>query len=132
MTFVGSLMIQPLATKDFRDTGLDFMLRLAFDHNLSDSWSFGYNLDTAELFKNFKVTGEFTYSPGGKWSGYAEYFSTYSNSAPQHNIDLGIFYLINSSLQLDLAAGRSIFDTAPRAFATVGVSYLIRSKVLRN
>lgn len=55
VAFVGSLMIQPLATKDFRDTGLDFMLRLAFDHNLSDSWSFGYNLAPPNFLKTLKL-----------------------------------------------------------------------------
>jgi len=89
---------------------------------LSDKWSFGYNVAAANLFKELKLTGEFSYAPGGRWSGYAEYFSTYSKQQPEHNVDVGVFYLINPRLQLDLAVGRSIFDTETRAFGTFGIS----------
>lgn len=128
VAFVGSLMIQPLATRDFSDTGVDFMLRLAFENELTDQLSLDYNIATAELFKELQLTTELSYNPGGKWAGFVEYFSTISAQQPEHNLDAGLKYLVNSNLQLDIAGGRSIFDSEPRIFGTVGVAYLIRAK----
>jgi hypothetical protein len=63
---------------------------------------------------------------------FAEQFSFISNYQPRHNVDLGVFYLLNNNLQLDFYAGTFIFNNTPKNsilnsfFVGAGVSYKIQ------
>ncbi len=124
ITFVGYVSFERLASKEFQGNKIPFELKLAFENELSDKFSLGYNVGTSNSFKDLDLTMGLSYTPIEKISAFVEYFSTLSKIETEHNIDVGILYVIKPNLQFDLAGGRSLFDSADRFFTTIGVSYL--------
>ncbi|HLR38729.1 MAG TPA: transporter [Chitinophagaceae bacterium] len=120
---LGNLSYNQWASKDFRTNQISYGVKLAFENTISDQWSIGYNIGTAEAFNTLDVTFEIGYSPIQHLATFLEYFSTFSDGSPQHNIDLGAMYLLQKNIQIDFALGRSIFAAHQRLFATCGISY---------
>lgn len=124
ITLVGYIGFEKLASKDFSGNGIPAEIKVAFENELSDKFSIGYNIGTSTWFENCNLTFGVGYSPIDKLTGFVEYFSTLQKGAAAfHNFDLGILYIINQKLQLDIAAGRSLFDKDKRMFFTTGFSY---------
>ena len=58
-------------------------------------------------------------------SAYAEGFGVVSEEAPnQFNYDLGLMYLINNTIQIDLYAGAGFSDFSPNFIFGFGLSKL--------
>ncbi len=123
ITFVGYVSFEKLASKNFQSNRIPFEVKLAFENELSDKFSLGYNLGTSNNFTDFNITMGLSYAPTEKILTFVEYFSTVTQTT-EHNVDFGIMFLVKPQLQLDIAFGRSIFNTEERLFATLGVSYL--------
>lgn len=124
ISFVGYLSYGQIATKDFQNKEWAYQVKLAFENNLTDRLSLGYNVGVSNKFENLDLSAGLGYTITNKISFFMEYFSTISKSADEHNADLGVMYLITPRFQVDLACGHSIFAKAPRFFITFGTSYL--------
>jgi Putative MetA-pathway of phenol degradation len=71
-------------------------------------------------------TAGLLYDLSPKLEVFAEYFAQYQpEEAPQHNIDAGLLYDIGRNMQLDLAAGSTIFYEEPNRFLSLGFCYRV-------
>lgn len=126
ITLVGYISVERFASKDFDGLHLPYELKLAFENELSDKFSLAYNIGASNEFKSLNLTLNAGYSPTQKITTFVEYFSSINKSDANHNIDVGILFVINPSLQIDFACGNSIFSSANNVFATLGISYIFR------
>lgn len=125
ITAVGYLTLGPVASKNFKTKDYPFELKLAFENQLPNNFLIAYNVGSSDQFKQLDLTFHLGYEPSNKLYTFIEYFSDYSQLQYNQNLDLGILYLIRPFLQIDIAAGRSIFSKNSRYFGTLGVSYFI-------
>lgn len=126
ISFVGYASFEQLASKDFQGDQIPFELKLAFENEITDQFSLGYNVGTSEKFKALNLTLNFGFTPTNKFSTFIEYFSTITKLEAEHNLDAGVLFLVNPHLQFDIACGRSISGPESRFFTTFGVSYIFR------
>lgn len=129
ITAVGNIGLPFLSTANFRPGKAPASLLLAFQNDLSDRFSLGYNFgwlrDGETSRDNWVLTSSVGYAPVEKLSFFVEYFSQFAGGVrPDHHIDAGIAWLPKGHIQLDLAAGSAIFGPARSRFATAGFSYL--------
>ena len=124
ITFVGYLSYDQLATKDFQDDEWSFQTKLAFENELSDRFSLGYNVGTANKFENLDLSLNLGCAATPKVTAFIEYFSTIDRINSEHNVDMGVLYLITPLFQADVALGHSIFANDDRFFTSFGLSYL--------
>lgn len=125
ITLVGYVSFEKAASKNFQGNEIPFELKLAFENELDDQFSLGYNLGTSDKFKNLNFSFGVGYSPIENISTFVEYFSTFNRHDSEHNIDIGILFTATPVLQFDIACGRSIDDRDANFFTTFGVSYII-------
>ncbi len=117
------------SSRSFRPDNTPAGLTLAFENELSDHWSLAYNVgafsDGESDQLNWLVTTNIGYAPVGKVAFFLEYFATYAGGLlPDHNADVGVLWLLKNNLQLDLAAGTSLFSsTMDNSYVTAGFSY---------
>ncbi len=129
ITAIADLSLPFLASDPFRPANLPAGLTLAFENELSDHFSLTYNVgafaDGERDRPNWLVTTNIGYAPVAQVALFLEYFATYAGGVPpDHNADAGILWLLKDNLQLDLAAGTSLFRTAmENRYITVGFSY---------
>ncbi|MEI7965953.1 MAG: transporter [Chitinophagaceae bacterium] len=128
ITLVGYLKIPFAASKNNQLNYWAPSILLAFQNDLSDKLSVGYNAglswDGIEKKNSYLFTVSVGYSVSRQLSAFGEYFSNYSSLfSPSHNVDFGLEYLIKPTLQLDIAGGTSLFDNGASIFETMGVSY---------
>lgn len=124
ISFIGDVSAGPMASRDFYTREWPFALKFAFENDLSQKFSLGYNVGTSERFKNLDLTLNLGYVNTNKISTFIEYFSTINRLSAEHNVDAGILYLITPLLQVDVAFGRSVFSNDSRYFGTFGISCL--------
>lgn len=124
ITFVGYVGFPTLATKNLRPESIPFELKLAFENELTDQVSIGYNIGTSDNFHQMNVTFGVGFAASKNTSLFAEYFSSIQVGMIEHNLDAGLLYLVFPCFQLDFAIGHGIDNSAPRFFGTFGISYL--------
>ncbi len=124
ISFVGYLSYSQIATKDFQSEKWPFELKLAFENEITDKVSLGYNIGTSNEFENLNLTAGVGYAITNELSSFAEYFSTFRKLDNEHNIDIGIMYLITPLTKVDLTFGHAIFAKEDRFFASFGISCL--------
>ncbi len=128
MSVVGYAAFGSAASNNFSNSETLIDLKLAFENELSQSFSMGYNVGASENFDNLTLTACLSVATTEKMACFAEYFSIINAAHQFHNVNAGFTLGITPSLQLDMAIGRSIFDAENRYFATVGVCWLINKK----
>lgn len=126
MTLVGYVAFEQLASKDFKGNKLPFEIKMAFENEINDKFSIGYNLGTSNQFKNLNLSAALGYNITDKISTFVEYFSTLSKNGNEHNIDAGILYIINPKLQIDIAYAQPLHGLDNKPFSTIGISYSFR------
>ena len=127
ITLVGYLRNENIASKAFKSNSTTYNFLLAFQNDIADKLSVGYNIGTATGLKNISFTTSLGYSLSAKFTGFVEYFSNFEKKeTPSHNIDGGILYLINNRLQLDVAIGGSLTEN-DNYYITTGVSYRFKN-----
>lgn len=124
ITLVGYASIEKLATKDFQDKRVPIELKLAFENELNDKFSLGYNVGTSDTFQAMNLSALVSYAPIEKLGTFIEYFSTFNCHSSEHNFDAGLLFIPTPKLQLDIAFGHAIGGRENRFFATCGISYL--------
>ncbi len=125
---IGYVRLPMLGTNNFKPDKIPATLLLAFQNDISEKLSIGYNLgsslDGESTRKNWILTASMGYSSSRIFSFFIEYFSQFTDSArPEHNIDIGAMWLLEDDLQLDIAIGSTIFDSDRNQFITTGISY---------
>lgn len=133
ITAVGYIRFPFLATHNFKTANPAATILLAFQNNVTDKFSIGYNLGTTfdgdNAYQNWILTTSLGYTAFNKCSFFAEYFSSFAKVLkPANNIDAGILWLLNNHLQIDLAIGSTIFQEDKKQFITSGISYRFKSK----
>jgi hypothetical protein len=124
ITLIGYVRPGKLASKEFKTDETPYSVLLAFQNDLSDQISVGYNLGTTTFNNDLNATVSIGYSFFEKLSFFTEYFAHFeSELQPSHNVDLGILYLVNNRFQLDIAAGTALINPENTQFATAGFSY---------
>ena len=128
ITAVVNLRFQFLATNNFKPDKLPVDFLLAFENELSDQFSAGYNFglsfDGESTRNDWVLTTSVSWAPVKEVAFFSEYFSRFSGiSSPDHNIDAGILWLLKNNLQLDIGVGSTIFKDRKNQFITMGVSY---------
>lgn len=123
MTLVGYVAFEQLASKDFKGNKLPFEIKMAFENEINEKFSIGYNLGTSNQFKDLNLSAALGYNINDKISTFIEYFSTLSKNGNEHNIDAGILYIINPKLQIDIAYAQPLNGLDNKPFSTIGISY---------
>ena len=115
---------EQLASSSFQSKSSNYFLNLAFQNELNDAWCLGYNLGTTDFGNNVIFTTSLVFAPFDKLSFFCEIFERFeTGSNPQHNTDIGIMYLVNKRLQLDVALATSVLRQDVNQYLTFGFSY---------
>ena len=126
------LVFPKLASKKFMADKLTPNFRFTMQHSLSNIMSIGYNIGAECDGYSNETTWIYTFAPGfnisEKWYGYIEAFGFISkHNEPEHNIDGGIAYYINSNFKLDISSGFGISKTAPDWYIALGASFRFKT-----
>lgn len=125
ISLVGYASIGKLASDNFQDDDISIIMKFAFENELSDKFSLGYNIGSSDDFDNLSLSSGLAYDPNEKISTFIEYFSTFDEFDQEHNVDVGILIILIPTLQIDFAFGHAIFTEEDRFFTTIGISYLL-------
>lgn len=133
ITLVGYLRYEKLASSDFSGDGLPASVLIAFQNDINDHISVGYNVGTSTFSDDLNFTVSAGFSLSEKISIFTEYFSHFEKQfKANHNVDAGLLYLINNRFQVDIALGAAIFNTEKAQFLTAGVSYRFKGGSAKN
>lgn len=107
--------------------------RFSMQHTVSKSVAIGYNIGAEWDGYNNVPVWIYTFAPGfnigEKWYSYIEVFGFISKQdEPQHSIDGGIAYFVNSNFKLDLSSGFGISKTAPDWYVAIGGSIRFKAR----
>ena len=116
-----------LASKKFQADKLAVNFRFAMQNTLSKIIGIGYNIGAEWDGYSNNATWVYTFSPGfnigEKWYSYIEVFGTFSKqNSPEHSLDGGAAYYVNSNFKVDISAGFGISETAPDWYIAIGAS----------
>jgi len=125
--------IPTLASKDLQADKLAPNFRFSFQHSLTKNSALGWNLGAEWDGFNNEPGWVYTLSPGfdlsEKWYAYIEAFGIVSKiGPPQHNIDGGVAYYINSNIKVDASSGFGISKAAPAWYMAIGASWRINTR----
>ena len=123
-----SSILSSESSKDYIDPSIVF----CFHNSVSDKFGLGYNFgvniqngfnEAAGIF--YSLSGSYSFSD--KVSVFAEYFGSTNiyYLVPDNGADLGVTYLINNNIQLDLSAGAGLGDIDDEFFIGTGFSIRI-------
>lgn len=126
----------PVGDKAFTTDRFDPALRLAFSHTLSEGVGLGYNVGLAfesgvgddgerDTLSNAFYTVALGFGLSDRLGAFVELFGDIPASAsggPANSFDGGFTYLVRDHLQLDLAGGIGLSDTADDWFVGLGLS----------
>ena len=105
---------------------LDWELRFIFKNYLSNRLAFAYML---RLRNNLSFTLNPSYAINDNWSVFFEYYSDIlfdSQESNQNGINLGLGYLVNNRVTLDLMYGTFFEESVDNYFVTTGVGWWIK------
>lgn len=135
-----ALLVQstvPVGDDEVTSDRYDPSFRFNFDHDLSERTGFGVNLGAEwqevpgpsgdEAAASFLYTAVLGHSPADRWGVFVEIYGSESVSGPdlpgETSLDGGVTWLLRPNLQLDLAGGIGLSDSADDRFLGLGVSY---------
>ncbi|MGE3799662.1 MAG: transporter [Candidatus Kapaibacterium sp.] len=100
-------------------------IRLAMAHDLSETFSLGYNIGGA--WEDEEFTGLYTVALGlGLTDAFGCFFELYGNGPweenPEHSFDSGLTWLVTNNVQLDIASGIGLTEEAEDLFLGAGLS----------
>lgn len=100
-------------------------IRLAVAHDLSETFSLGYNIGGA--WEDEELTGLYTVALGlSLTDAFGCFFELYGNGPweenPEHSFDSGLTWLVTNNVQLDLSSGIGLTTEAEDLFLGAGLS----------
>lgn len=123
----------PVGDGDLSTDEFDPTVRIAFDHDFSDTlslgWNVGYTRDGYEEQDYALYSASFGVAADDRWGTFYEIFGTIAlggDADDAHSFDTGITLMLNDDLQADVWAGMGINDEAPDAFVGLGLSWRVR------
>jgi len=124
ISLIADLSLGDCASSDFTDDEYPVNILAAFENQLSQKFSLGYNIGTSHTFDNLDLSLSLSCQVTERTSTFAEYASNLNDEHNNHYAVFGGLFLINSRLQADIAMGKALSDTTPGFFTTIGISYL--------
>lgn len=122
-----------LASEKFKANKVAPNFRFVMQSTLTDKIGLGYNVGAE--WDGFSNTPSwiYTFAPGfnlsDKWYGYIEAFGSINkNESPQHSIDGGLAYFVNTNFKLDISSGFGISKAAPDWYFALGGSIRFNAK----
>ena len=129
---------------DFQTQDNPLYINLIMSKKLTDNLLLNVNLSSVEQIdferlsnsfnsKDYRSVINLSYNINNDLGVFIEEYSYFSDYRPSHNIDLGVFYLVNKDLQLDFYTGTWIFEKEyPNTiintfFVGAGFSYRIKN-----
>jgi hypothetical protein len=129
---------------DFNTLDNPLYVNIIMSKKLTDNLLLNVNLSTVEQIdferlsnsfnrKDYRSVINLSYNINNDLGVFIEEYSYFSDYRPSHNIDLGVFYLVNKNLQLDFYTGTWIFEkqlpnyTLNSFFVGAGFSYRIKN-----
>lgn len=128
--FIGHISLPGLASKQFQQTYFAPSLVLAFQHNIANRYSVGYNVGAE--WDGETPRPEFLYTLGlgvGLFGGLSVFGEVYGRMPQQREDDAdlrfdgGFTYLISNDVIADISGGIGITDNAPEKYIEIGLSY---------
>ncbi|GIZ14059.1 transporter [Capnocytophaga catalasegens] len=96
----------------------------SFEYELINKLSFVGNFGLINQFNTYLITSELNYTPINSLNLFVEYFANFSKEAnPDHNIDIGVMYLLTDTWQIDICLGHSIYNSENKFFLSTGFSH---------
>lgn len=130
IAFIGHVNLPFLASTDFKTKSTSTDFRFSLSHTLSERSSIGYNLGMAWdgniTTAIYLYTLAYGYSFTDKFGGYAElYGDSYEDSNFDHLWNVGLTYLVDANIQLDISGGTGITKNSQDLFVSAGISFRI-------
>ena len=124
-----------LAARSFKNFNAQPEIKLAFQNNLSQTISWGYNVGAEWDGETSNPAYIYTFSNGINLSkkiyGFVEIFGSFKkNESPQHNLDAGLSLLVNNNCKVDISSAAGITRSAPDWSIAIGAS--IRFNMRKN
>ena len=121
-----------LASKNLQADKLAPEFRLCMQHTITKNMGLAYNLGAEWDGFNNEPGWVYSISPGfgflEKWYAYIEAFGVVSKiDEPEHNMDAGFAYWVNSNFKLDASGGIGISKAAPQWYIAVGASFRFKT-----
>ena len=116
-----------LAARSFKNFNAQPGIKLAFQNNLSQTISWGYNAGVEWDGENSSPYYIYTFSNGinlsKKLYGFLEVFGSVNKTdLPQHNFDAGLSLLINNNCKIDISSVAGLTKSAPDWSIAIGIS----------
>lgn len=116
-----------LAGKAFRKQQNFITFRFLMQHTLNEKFSLSYNLGAEWDGIKPDATGIYTlslgYSASPRIGSYIELYGFHHGTHFMHQYDMGLTYLLNRNLQLDISGGLGLSPSAPDYFVGCGISF---------
>lgn len=132
VTAVGYIYLPKTASIDNRPSEVPASFLLAFENELSNRLSLGYNIgmeyDGDDYDENWVSTAALEYSLSKKISFFIEYYGSYKKDDDpfdddyENGIDGGVLWGINPNFQIDLALGKALNERDLFSI-TAGIAY---------
>ena len=129
-SFIGHISLPGIASKQFQQTYFAPSLVLAFQHNIADRYSVGYNLGAE--WDGETPRPDFIYTLGlgaGLFGGLSVFGEVYGRMPQQLEddievrLDAGFTYLISNDVIADISGGIGLSENAPERYIEIGLSY---------
>ena len=123
-----------LASRSFKNFNVQTGMRIAFQNNLSQTISWGYNAGLEWDGENSNPYYLYTFSNGINLSkrlyAFLEVFGSINKTGlPQHSFDAGLSLLVTNDCKVDISSAAGLTKAAPDWSAAIGIS--VRFKTYR-
>jgi len=130
IAFLTSVIIPKSGSEDYSAEYLTPSMALAFAHELSKTFSLGYNIGAVWNGLNAKPAAKYSIALAvalaKNFGGYIETYGYFPQDEQGVNIlDFGLTYLIRHNLQVDASAGFGLSEVSPDYFVSTGISWRI-------
>ena len=122
-----------LAARSFKNFNAQPSIKLAFQNNLSQIISWGYNAGMEWDGENRSPYFIYTFSNGINFSsrlyGFIEVFGSINKiDLPQHNFDTGLSLLVNNNFKIDISSVAGLSKASPDWSIAIGASIRFKTE----
>ena len=117
--------------KDYQENAeSDITVIFSTQHDLASNWIFITNWKADKIIANTELGAilALTNTITPDWSWFTEYYGTYTNSTFNNFINVGMAYLLNDDIQLDVFGGTNLDINKTTYYLSVGVSWRLDTR----